>query len=308
MALISEEAERIYEIKPVGREHESFPLCTVYLVMDDKTALVETGFSVQIPDILEAVGKLGYDIRKLSYIIPTHVHPDHAGAAGLLARQLPQTKVVAYSRAAKVLADPPILERLMQGFKQVFGDGAQELFGEMLPIAEERFVLVQDGESIPLGERELRVIHTPGHDPNHLCFLDTKTRGLFCGDALGAYFSDIKGRLPSCILGSDPILILQSIDKLRELNPAILLFSHGGATREVSEIIQRVANDERQWADIALKALKAGEDREEMANSLADVLVKDSTLTKEDYLASSPYFISLMVGGYRQYFKKKNMI
>ena len=142
MALISEVAEKIYEIKPEGREHESFPLCTVYLVMDDKTALVETGFSVQIPDILEAVGKLGYDIRKLSYIIPTHVHPDHAGAAGLLARQLPQTKVVACSRAAKVLADPSILERLMQGFKQVFGDGAQDLFGEMLPIAEERFVSV----------------------------------------------------------------------------------------------------------------------------------------------------------------------
>lgn len=308
MALVSEVAERIYEIKPEGKEHESFPLCTVYLVMDDKTALVETGFSIQIPDILEAVGKLGYDIRKLSYIIPTHVHPDHAGAAGLLARQLPQTKVVAYSRAAKVLADPSILERLMQGFKQVFGNGAQERFGGMLPIAEERIVLVEDGESIPLGERDLKVIHTPGHDPNHLCFLDSKSKGLFCGDALGAYFSDIKGRMPSCILGSDPILILQSIDKLRELNPAILLFSHGSATREVTEIIQRTANDERQCADIALKALKAGKDREEMANSLADVLVKDPTLTKEDYLASSPYFISLMVGGYRQYFKKKNMV
>ena len=308
MAQISEVAEKIYEIKPEGKDHESFPLCTVYLVMDEKTALVETGFSVQIPDILEAVDKLGYDIRKLSYIIPTHVHPDHAGAAGLLARQLPQTKVVAFSRAAKVLADPSILERLMQGFKQVFGDGAQERFGEMLPIAEERFVSVQDGERIPLGKRDLKVIHTPGHDPNHLCFLDTKSKGLFCGDALGAYFSDINGRLPSCILGSDPILILQSIDKLRELNPAILLFSHGGATVEVAEIIQCAANDERQCADIALKSLKAGEDREEMANSLADVLVKDSTLTKEDYLASSPYFLSLMVGGYRHYFKKKNMI
>ena len=131
---------------------------------------------------------------------------------------------------------------------------------------------------------------------------------MFCGDALGAYFSDIKGRLPSCISGSDPILILQSIDKLRELNPAMLFFSHGGATRDVVEIIQRVANDERQCADIALNALKAGEDREAMANRLADVLIKGSALTKEDYLASSPYFISLMVGGYRQYFKKKNMI
>ena len=308
MAQISEVAKKIYEIKPEGKEHESFPLCTVYFVVDNKTALVETGFSVQIPDILEAVGKLGYDIEKLSYIIPTHVHPDHAGAAGLLSRQLPQTKVVVYSRAAKVLADPSILERLMQGFKQVFGGGVQERFGEMLPIAEDRFVLVQDGESISLGERELRVIHTPGHDPNHLCFLDTKSKGLFCGDALGAYFSEIKGRVPSCILGSDPTLILQSIDKLQKLKPAILFFSHGGAIREVAQIIQRAANDERQCADIALKALKAGESREEMANSLADVLAKDSTLTNEDYLASSPYFISLMVGGYREYFKKRNMI
>ncbi len=308
MALISEVADRIYEIKPDGKEHESFPLCTVYLVMDDKTALVETGFSVQIPDILEALDKLGYDVKKLSYIIPTHVHPDHAGAAGLLARQLPQTNVVVYSRAAKVLSDPSILERLLQGFEQVFGDGAKERFGEMLPIAEERLVLVQDGESIPLGERELKVIHTPGHDPNHLCFLDTKSKGLFCGDALGAYFSEIKGRLPSCILGSDPMLILQSIDKLRKINPAILFFSHGAAIREVDEIIQRATNDEQQCADIALKAMKAGADRDEMAISLADVLVKESTLTKKAYLASSPYFKSLIVGGYRHYFKKKNMI
>ena len=308
MALISEVADRIYEIKPDGKEHESFPLCTVYLVMDDKTALVETGFSVQIPDILEALDKLGFDVKKLSYIIPTHVHPDHAGAAGLLTRQLPQTKVVAYSRAAKVLSDPSILERLLQGFEQVFGDGAKERFGEMLPIAEERLELVQDGESIPLGERELKVIHTPGHEPNHLCFLDTKSNGLFCGDALGAYFSEIKGRLPSCILGSDPMLILQSIDKLRKINPAILFFSHGAAVREVDEIIQRAANDEQQCADIALKTMKAGAGRDELAISLTDVLVKESTLTKKAYLASSPYFKSLIVGGYRHYFKKKNMI
>jgi len=308
MALISEVAERIYEIKPEGKEHESFPLCTVYLVMDDKTALVEVGFSVQTPDILEAVGKLGYDIRKLSYIIPTHVHPDHAGAAGLLARQLPQTKVVTHSRAVKVLADSSILERLMQGFKQVFGDDAQERFGEMHPIAEERFLLVEDGDSIPLGERELKAIHTPGHDPNHLCFLDTKSKGLFCGDALGGYFSEVEVTIPSIAPGSDPFLILQSIDKLRELDPAILFFSHGGTTREVAKIMRMFADNARQCADIALKALKAGEDREKIANSLADVLVKGSTMTKEDYLASSPYFRTLMIEGYRQYFKKKNMI
>jgi glyoxylase-like metal-dependent hydrolase (beta-lactamase superfamily II) len=308
MAQISEVAKRIYEIKPEGKGLENFPLCTVYLIVDDNAALVEVGCSVQIPDILETVGKLGYDIRKLSYIIPTHVHPDHAGGAGLLARRLPQTKVVAHSRAVKVLADPSILEKLMQGFTQVFGDDAQGRFGEMLPIAEERFVLVEDGDSIPLGERELRVIHTPGHDPNHLCFFDTKSKGLFCGDALGGYFSEVEITVPPIAPGSSPFLILQSIDKLREFDPEILFFSHGGTTREVTKIMRMFADNARQCTDIALKALKAGEDWEKMTNRLADVLVKGSTLTKEDYLASSPYLRTLMFEGYRQYFKKKNMI
>ena len=305
MALISEVAERIYEIKPEGKELESFPLCTVYLIVDDNTALVEVGCSVQLPDILEAVGKLGYDIRNLSYIIPTHVHPDHAGGAGLLARRLPQTKVVAHSRAVKVLADPSILERLMHGFMRVYGNDAQERFGEMIPIAAERFVLVEDGESIALGQRELKVIHTPGHDPNHLCFLDTKSRGLFCGDALGGYFSELEVSVPSSAPGSDPIITLQSIDKCQELNPEILFFSHGGTTREVARIMRMLADDNRQCIDIALKALKAGKGREEIANSLADVLVKGSKLTREDYLASSPHFIAATVEGYRQYFNKK---
>jgi glyoxylase-like metal-dependent hydrolase (beta-lactamase superfamily II) len=305
MALITEVAEKIYEIKPEGKALEIFPLCTVYLIVDDHMALVEVGCSVQIPDILAAVDRLGYEIRMLSYIIPTHVHPDHAGGAGLLARQLPRTKVVVHPRAARVLADQTILERLMQGFKQVFGHDARERFGDILPIAEEKFVMVDDGDSIVLGQRELKVIHTPGHDPNHLCFLDTRSKGLFCGDALGGYFPEIDVSVPSSAPGSDPVLTLKSIEKLQELNPSILFFSHGGTIGKAERILRQFADNTRQCADIAFKALKAGKDREEIAKSLADVLVKGTPLTREDYMASSPYFISAAVEGYRQYFNKK---
>ena len=290
MTLIAEVGENIFEIKPAGNALEIFPLCTVYLVVGDEAALMETGLSVQAPDVLQALRTLNYDIRKLSYIIPTHVHPDHAGAAWLLARKLPQAKLVAHSRAVKVLTDPSILDRLMQGFRRVFGNDAQERFGEMLPIAKEKFVLVEDGESIALGGRELQAIHTPGHDPNHLCFFDTKSRGMFCGDALGGSCAELGITLPAIAPGSDPFLILKSIDKLRDFDPAILFFSHGGTTKEVAKIMRMFADNARQCADIVLKALKAGEDWEEIANSLADVLVKGSTLTKEDYLTSSPYF------------------
>jgi len=204
MAIISEVADKIYEIKPEGKGPDIFPLCTVYLVVDDKTALVEVGSSVQIPDILVAVSRLGYDIKELSYIIPTHVHSDHAGGAGHLAQQLPRARVVAHPRAARLLADQSIINRMLQSRKAVFGDDADERFGGMRAIAEERFVLVEDGAGIDLGKRQLTAIHTPGHDPNHLCFMDSKTRGLFCGDALGGYFSESKSRMPACVPGSDP--------------------------------------------------------------------------------------------------------
>jgi len=237
MAHISEVAEKIYEIKPEGDEHKRFPLCTVYLVLDDTSALIEIGSSVQLPDILNAVRRVGFDIDGLSYIIPTHVHADHAGGAGHLAQQLPHARVVAHPRAAMLLADQAIIDRMLLSRRLVFGADADERFGGMRAIAEEKFVLVEDGDRLDLGQRQLEVIHTPGHDPNHLCFLDSKTRGLFCGDALGGYFSRIKSRMPAAVPGSDPEIIVQSIKKLRQSNPAMLFFSHGGTTADASRII-----------------------------------------------------------------------
>jgi glyoxylase-like metal-dependent hydrolase (beta-lactamase superfamily II) len=307
MALISEVADKIYEIKPEGQGHEVFPLCTVYLVVDDKTALVEVGSSVQIPDISDGVSRLGYDLKKLTYIIPTHVHSDHAGGAGHLAQQLPRAQVVAHPRAARLLADQSIINRMLQSRKAVFGTDADERFGGMLAIDEERFVLVEDGDGIDLGKRRLTAIHTPGHDPNHLCFMDSKTRGLFCGDAMGGYFPESKSRALACVPGSDPELIVQSIDKLRQINPALLFFSHGGTSTEASRIIQVALKDESQSADIALKTLQNGGDQTEVAHRLAEVLAENSIFSAKELLAF-PYFTSLSVDGYRQYFKKKTLI
>ncbi len=307
MALISEVAEKVYEIKPEGEGHAVFPLCTVYLVIDEKAALIEVGSSVQIPEISDAVGRLGWNINELSYIIPTHVHADHAGGAGHLAQQLPHARVVAHPKAAKFLADQSIIDRLLHSRRVVFGDDADERFGGMLAIAEERFMLLEAGTAIDLGGRKLEAIHTPGHDPYHLCFMDSKTRGLFCGDALGGYFAATRSRMPACVPGSDPEVIVQSIDRLRQVSPALLFFSHGGTTAGASRIIQVALNNEVQCAETALKAIQAGEDQERVARRLAGILAQDSILTAEDILAF-PCFITMTVEGYRQSFKKKNLI
>ena len=224
MAVITEAADKIYEIKPEGKDLDHFPLSTVYLVVDDKMALIEAGCPVQATEILEALETLGYNAEELSYIIPTHVHGDHAGGAGVLAQRMPQAHVLARPKAAKLLADPSVTDRLMQSFKHSFGDDAEERFGMMPPVPQEKFVLVEDGESIPLGGRKLKVIHTPGHDSHHLCFVDNKSKGVFCGDALGAYFSEIEVIMTSVVPGSDPFLSLQSMEKLHELKPEMVFF------------------------------------------------------------------------------------
>ena len=137
--------------------------------------------------------------------------------------------------------------------------------------------------------------------------MDLKSRGLFCGDALGGYFSESKSRALTCVPGSDPELIVQSIIKLQQFNPAQLFFSHGSASAEASKIIQVALNDERRGADIALKALQQGADNEEISRRLAEILSQESILSAEELLAF-PYFTSLSAEGYRQYYKKKNMI
>ena len=224
-----------------------------------------------------------------------------------MARQLPHTRVVSHSRAAKVLADPSILERMMQVSRQVYGDDALERFGKMVPVAEERFLKVEDGDSIPLGHRELNVIHTPGHDPNHLCFLDTGSMGVFCGDALGAYFSELEVLFTCPVPGSDPFLFLQSIEKLKKLKPERVFFSHGSAAEDADSIIESALDMTRQCNDTALEALKSGEDQKEVARRLIEIMAKSSELARSD-LSEWPYFTTIAVEGYRQYFMKNNMI
>ena len=203
--------------------------------------------------------------------------------------------------------NPSMTARLMQAFKHLFGDDAEERFGMMPPVPQEKFVLVEDGESIPLGGRELKVIHTPGHDPYHLSFLDTKSQGVFCGDALGAYFSEIEVIFTCPVPGSDPFLFLQSIEKLEELKPELVFFSHGSATRDADKIIQSSLDAARQFLDAALEALKAGEDQKEVARRLIEIMASGSALARSD-LSDWPYLIPMTVEGYRQYFKKNRMI
>ncbi len=309
MALITEVADRIYEIQPEGNGLDRFPLCTVYLVVDNNSALVEAGCAIQAPEIMEAIGTFAGDMNRISYILLTHPHPDHVGGVGPLAQKLTNARLIAYSGVGKLLSDPTVIAKMMYGFKRLVGENAEERFGVMFPVAEERFLSVQDGQSIPLGKRELRAIHTPGHDPHHLCFYDTISGGLFCGDVMGAYFAEIDSVIPPQVPGTHFGMVLQSLEKLRGINPTKLFFSHGCTIGDVENHIQETENNIKKCQSIVYKALLAGEDKEKIAYRLIDAYPRYSDLVKSQM--SNPDHIQQAlrwVDSYSWYLKKANMI
>ncbi|MDD5094214.1 MAG: MBL fold metallo-hydrolase [Dehalococcoidia bacterium] len=300
MSKIAEVAEGIYLIDP----EKKGDFCFSYLISGKKPALVDPGPTAQVEIILEAMERdLKFRPESLSYIIPTHVHVDHSGGAGYLAGKLPKTKVVAHERGKRHLADP---SRLIEASKKAFGPNFQNELGPISPIPEDRLITVQDGEKLNLGNRDLEVIYSPGHASHHLCFYESLSKGIFCGDALGMYLPGVETVIPIAPDGFDLEPALQSVSKIRGFDPQLLFYPHYGVGREVNRLLQLQEEELRCYRDIILEALQANEDEEQIIRRL-EAHIRDSISTRLNY-DRKDINLAITVSGYRGYFKKKGLI
>lgn len=222
----------------------------------DAFALVETGPGSTLRTVTAAIGHAGFELRNLEAILVTHIHLDHAGAAGELTRTTDATLYV-HERGARHLIDPT---RLLDSAERVYGDRLATLWGGMEPAPGDRVTALADGDEVALSGRTLTAVHSPGHASHHHCFL-LDDRSLFTGDAAGV-------RLP----GSDvlrpalppPETDLEawedSIARLRALEPSRLLLTHFGEVREADAHLARVPERNRAWAEEVLAGMQNGED------------------------------------------------
>lgn len=193
--------------------------------------LVESGSGAALPIVLSALSAAGIPPERIEWILPTHVHLDHAGSAGALLLHLPNARIGIHPRGVRHLVNP---ERLLSQARAVWGSDF-DLLGPMVPAPPERVVALADGDVIELdGLRRLRVLHTPGHAPHHASYFEESTRGLFPGDALGALFGPdgpfgefftMPGIAPP--RGDLPAYI-RSVRRLAQLGPQRLYATHYG--------------------------------------------------------------------------------
>ena len=157
--------------------------CFYLLQSGDACAVIETGTVHSVPGLLSLLEERNIEPGQVRYVIPTHVHLDHAGGAGLMMRHFPNALLLAHPRGARHLVDPA---RLVAGSREVYGDDVfDRLYGEILPVAEERVLVVEDGDTVEVGGRVLELRHTPGHADHHFCVWDVTSRGWFSGDVFG---------------------------------------------------------------------------------------------------------------------------
>ncbi|GAA1675082.1 hypothetical protein GCM10009765_25480 [Fodinicola feengrottensis] len=230
----------------------------VFLLTGSRPALVESGVGLAGERVAEALTALGIGPGDLAAIVVTHVHLDHAGGAGELARRFPSATVMVHPSGAKHLVDP---SRLEASARQVHGPLMDTVYGHMTPIPADRIRVLADGDTVDLGERQLTALHTPGHAPHHVAVLDTSDGTLFTGDAAGVRLPEMRTPRPSTPPPSFSAADSRaSLDRMAALAPARLVLTHFGVVTEPLPYLADLTDRLGRWCAAAEKAVADGQD------------------------------------------------
>ena len=205
---------------------------------DDGPMLIESGPMCTLPALRVELERLDVDPRSIKLVVLTHIHLDHAGAAGWFAQH--GAEVMVHPFGARHLIDP---SRLNASARRIYGDRLDDLFGELHACPESQVRLAEDGDIISFGGVDLTAIETPGHARHHhawMVHLDG-LRQCFTGDVAGMRIPESAfPTLPLAPPEFEPELWIQSIDRLAALDLDRLHLTHFGAVDAPSTHLARV--------------------------------------------------------------------
>lgn len=194
-------------------------------------ALIETGPSTVRENLEAGIRKAGFGMKDISHVIVTHIHLDHAGGVGGLARAYPHVKVWVHPVGAPHLVDN---SKLVNSATRIYGGDMRRLWGDIEDVPEDQVVVVEDRVAIDVGGRKLVPYFTPGHASHHLALLDEQTGSLFTGDVGGVRMQATRVPIPPMPPPDiDFHAWRSSIDLMLEIAPERLLLSHFGAFTDV---------------------------------------------------------------------------
>lgn len=252
-----------------------------FLVDGIEPALVETGSQTSAATVRDTLHAQGIGPGDLRWLIVTHIHLDHAGAVGDLAREFPSATVVVHEKGARHLLDPT---RLIDSAGRVYGPLLDELYGRLEPVPAGRLIAASDGFTIDTGPGKLTLVDSPGHAKHHHAVLHEPTGTLMVGDAVGVRLPDLGVLRPATPPPDfDLDQAVQSLQRFRELRPVNVALTHYGVVPDPVETLLEAEDVLHQWVEVAERTMESSSsDVQEVAAALADAFAEaPGGLTRE---------------------------
>jgi glyoxylase-like metal-dependent hydrolase (beta-lactamase superfamily II) len=253
--------------------------------------LVDPGPTLSLERVLAELG--GFEPQA---ILLTHIHFDHAGGTGALMRRFPKLEVYVHERGAPHMINP---ERLWASASQLYGeDNMLAMWGEFVPVPEDRLHVLSGGESLEIGGDRFEVAYTPGHAKHHVSYLHEGTA--FVGDVGGVRIEAATPTLPPT---PPPDIDVEawhsSLDLLRAWRPERLAITHFGAYEDPQQQLDEVSERLDRWAESARVQDQAGW----IAAVQEDVRSAVSPEAFDSFMAAVP--VDQAYAGLRRYWDKR---
>ena len=229
-------------------------------------AIVDPGPTTCLATLEEGLQDHGIRWNDVRHILLTHIHLDHAGAAGTIVREHPHISVLVHERGAKHMIDP---SRLLDSATRVYGDQMDRLWGEFAAVPEANIVLLSGGETIQAGGRVFDVAYTPGHAAHHVSFFDSSSGVAFVGDVAGVCRSQGYVLPPTPPPDIDLDAWHVSVDRILAWSPSTLFLTHFGAVTRVRPHLAELLDNLTQAADVVRESLPGPASDEEKSEQFA---------------------------------------
>jgi len=294
----------LIDLKTVGIEKF---IASYVLKGANSTAIIETGPSCSIPNLLSGLREIGIANEDVDYVAVSHIHIDHGGGAGTLLQHLPSAKLLVHAKGAPHMINP---QKLWEASKQVLGEVAI-MYKEIEPVPENRVVTPVDGTVIDLGGGvQLRVLETLGHASHHLGFFENIGMGIFQGDAAGIYLPQLDVTMPTTPAPFHLEMTLASIQKIMDMTPKRLYYTHFGTADNAVNRLEAYTTQLKLWEKTISEALNEGDSLQAMYEK---ILENDSQMRVaadfiKNHLVLRPGVVMQNIQGFVEYLKKKSLV
>ena len=253
--------------------------CSYLIECNGKAAFIDCGTSHSVARLRTALAQRDLTANDVQYVVPTHVHLDHAGGASALMQIFPKATLVVHPRGARHLINP---EKLVESTKQVYGEQKfASLYGEIVPIDAERVITPDDESTIDLNGRSLKILDTPGHARHHICIYDELSNGWFTGDTFGLSYPDIDSHSAHYLMPTttpvqfEPLAWENSIQRMLAFKPSKMYLTHFGMVENVEFLASKLLKDIHVYTELAQSCIEDENRLQSITQAITEFTIRD---------------------------------